>query len=260
MTLTSGNRGWISSNTLTPSWSGISRSSRTISGCWLVMLLMASLPVPASPTIKRSGWVLSMLFSPSLTMRWSSTSNMRINVLLPYPGLALTSERNHRNDLRAAPKSTDDVQPASQQFQAFVHANNAEAAAFLVAKGDGGQIKPHSVVSNGQAQFVLFDAQFDIDVLCLSMLARVTERFLDDAIARQPHRWRNGFPERGVFGDAADAKRGLCLMMATILGPGGDQESQCVGQCAASEGIGAQIENGVTGLVEVLASQCRRSL
>src|SRR5581483_1184312 len=130
-----------------------------------------------------------MLASPSLTMRWSSTSKIRITLLSFYRITGclcqiVPCQRNHSDNLCPGFRRTEKLQSALEQLQAFMHADNAEATT-LATRTDCRWIKAYPIIGNRKAQFVVLDAEFYIDMLCVPMPAGIAQRFLRNAIAGQ---------------------------------------------------------------------------
>src|SRR5579885_760061 len=163
--------------------------------------------------------------------------------------------------MRSGSRRADDLQPAVEQFQALVHAQDAKST-FARARRDGGRIKTAAIVGDGQAEFVSLDAEFHIDVPRMSVPAGVAECFLCDAIAGQLYRRRHRQPERRILRNAADTNAHFSAVSALVMPllPGGGEQGQRFRQSTAIQRVGTQVENRVARLVEMFTGQGTRAL
>src|SRR6185436_11498516 len=124
--------------TSTPSISGMRRSSSVTSGRWRSYASIASTPLPASATTRRSGSWLMMLATPVRSSAWASTSSTRAGAAaMSACNVYLRRQRSGipgQHYLRPVARRGDHGQRGADAVGALLHAGHAEAGRHRIAR------------------------------------------------------------------------------------------------------------------------------
>src|SRR5262245_18847915 len=114
---------------------------------------------------------------PILTMKWSSTTMIRIGFELCMPGLAWIRSSLHLNRSTTSGIAVN-LQAATERLGSLAHIQQSEVAAGVQSRFD--DFEAGAIIIDLQANLIERVAQPDNDRLCTGVFERVHHRFLSD--------------------------------------------------------------------------------
>src|ERR687890_2007005 len=223
----------------TPSVPGISRSRSITSGSRLCASLTTSSPSAASPTTSKSGWVASTATRPSRSIGWSSaTRSFTLSTLQScerYGNLYACTFLSDTLDRHGTAQYLDPLPHADDTVPTVRSARGVEAV---------------SVVHDDESHCFRSGHEPDRHTACACVAGDVGEGLLADAVEGDLDPWRERVA--AVDGLEPGVYAGLRL-------PAVHERLERLGQRAALQRGGPQVEHGTPGLVEVGTGQGERA-
>src|SRR5688572_18771199 len=153
-----------------PLSSGIATSMTTTSGFSCSVMVTASRPLPASPTISMSAWAPRIIRKPWRTTAWSSANKIRVFLLILHNGRGNPGFDGH------AFFGGQDFQFPAGTARPGSHAGHADSA----SRGFFGGINPLSIVADPEANLVAVFVKPHFDTGRLRVAGNIGQSFLGD--------------------------------------------------------------------------------